>query len=324
MMIDEKTFISKLKEAPDIYEDFGTISYQSKYDIWKKFGDKNYNCLEMGSYRGYTTRLLSSIFNNVVGLEVSEDILEHCRKNNSDNPNVSFEKVDLYDKADWERLEPKLKGKFEVALVDASHSYEHCKDDLIKAIDLGCKHLIVDDVGLYGEVAKALAEIVDEYDIKDLSGMGIDFHHYKLPYFKSEVCPVRSEEQNVGISSFNYSWRLRDKMDIYLNDNNDIRPMFSPMNVQMNVIKNHIKVVDGHLRNKVENGEIVHMPTNEIQELNHLEHFDISNLDSVIPEHDLVCIPYHRVDRIFVRLTDNEVYTDYDDTIFEGAFVELK
>ena len=93
----KKDFLKKLSEVPQKYEDFGTISYQMKLDIFKNFIKKNYSCIEIGCYRGYTTDMFSDIFKNVLALDNSEESLQYARNINRSNNNVTFEKIDLYN-----------------------------------------------------------------------------------------------------------------------------------------------------------------------------------------------------------------------------------
>src|ERR1039458_10309106 len=155
-----------------------------KMDIFNTFKDKKLKCLEVGCYKGYTTDIFSNIFTEVMGLDWNKESLNCAKENNKDNNNVSFTQLDLYNQSEWNaKIEFKYKNKFEVALIDAGHSYENCKSDIVNAINLGCKYIVLDDVGVYDGIKKAVVEIQKEYisQIKSFTYIGIDWKHYKLP-----------------------------------------------------------------------------------------------------------------------------------------------
>ena len=81
---------------------------------------------------------------------------------------------------------------------------------------MGCKHIIVDDVGVYDDIKQALSEIQEEYSdvIDKVYPIGIDWKHYRLPILNVPVYCLRMNEINVGYSGYEFNWILRDKSDI--------------------------------------------------------------------------------------------------------------
>jgi hypothetical protein len=313
-MITEQEFIKTLETTPQKYEDFGTISYQMKLDIFNNFKDKNLKCLEIGCYKGYTTNIFSNIFDEVIGLDNNNDSLECAKDNNKNNKNVSFIKLDLYNPQEWKKIESIYKNQFQVALIDANHSYNSFKTDFTNVINLGCKYIILDDVGVYDSIKKAVEEIKIEYSsqIKSTKTIGIDWKHYKLPLLNVPVFLLRIQEKNIGFSSFRFIWTLRDITDININEGNKFRPMYEPMNVDLQIIRNHADVLSGH--------EFYRMLRNGSKEIIHFT----STSSEIFPKHTFVPFPTHRFSTDEINsFTSNKEIFNQNDTNFEGLIIEL-
>jgi hypothetical protein len=318
----KEQFLEKLHLIPQKYEDFGTITYQMKMDIFNEFNGKNLNCIEIGCYKGYTTDMLSSIFTNVLALDNNDECLSYAKKNNANNPNVSFEKVDLYSPHEWDKIFQNYQDKFEVALVDASHKYEHCKSDIINAIKLGCKYIILDDVGVYDGIKQATSEIATEYSsrIKKIREIGIDWKHYKLPLLNLPVFNFRISEINYGLSTYEFTWILRDKTDIELNGGQVHKHMFDPLNTNIQIIRNYINIVDGHYTNKLKssNSELIREVFSEGMGVY------AANNNSRKPPHKFTPFPIHRFSsREIQNMIDDQENFSLADTNFEGTIIEL-
>tara|TARA_Y100000310_G_scaffold134185_1_gene133181 strand:- start:645 stop:1640 length:996 start_codon:yes stop_codon:yes gene_type:complete len=331
--MNRKDFIKKMSKIPQKYEDFGTITYQMKLDIFAKFINKDLNCVEFGCYKGYTTDLFSTIFKNVLALDKNDECLEYAKNNNRNNKNTSFEKVDLYDDSAVENIVKKYKNKYEVAFIDAWHSYEACKSDILNAMKMGCKYIVLDDVGVYDGLKQAANEISDEYssDIKEIYPIGIDWKHYKLPILNLPIYCLRFSETNLGYSSNEFTWILRDKTDIDINNGSSHRPMFHPMNVNLQVGRNYCEFVSGHIINDVRTRDperVVPVNNSHIPFLQKI----FFNLDMSLttnneykPPHKFVPFPAHRfkskeLESFFLE----DSLFEENDTNYEGLIIELK
>ena len=290
--------------------------------IFTEFNKKNLNCIEIGCYKGYTTDILSNIFTNVLALDNNNECLLYARKNNANNPNVSFEKIDLYNPQEWDNIFQNYQDKFEVALVDASHTYEHCKSDIINAIKLGCKYIVLDDVGVYDGIKQAVLEIVQEYlpRIKNVKGIGIDWKHYKLPMLNIPIFNLRVNETNFGFSEYEFAWTLRDKTDIDLNGGKIYKPMFNPLNVNIQIIRNYINIVNGHFVNelKATNSENIWEMFSDGNGLS------INDKTFQKPPHKFTPFPAHRFSQEEIQnMISNKEHFPSSDNNFEGAIIEL-
>lgn len=325
MIMDRNEFIKRLYKTPQIYEDFGTISYQMKLDIYDKFIGKNLNCVEMGCYKGYTTDLLSNIFTNVLGLEYNAECLEYAKNHNKNNKNTKFERVDLYNQSEVDSIVSSNKDMYQVAFIDAIHNYKSVMSDINNALKMGCKYIILDDVGVYDELKNAVNDLTQEYqdDIVSIQNMGIDWKHYKLPILNLPIINLRVQEINLGFSNYQFSWLLRDKRDIEINDGVTTRPMFDPMNVHIQVVRNYNKLLSGHFYNKLkrENSETlleVFYPTGEGWPF-----FKNSKWEK--PPHKFVPTPVHRFSKkVLESLLVDDILFPENDVDYEGILIEFK
>jgi SAM-dependent methyltransferase len=313
-----------IKSVPQKYENFGTITHQMKRDIHRHFSGKELTCMEVGCYNGYTTNILSKFFKSVTALDNNDVHLDAATKLNSGNANVNFVKVDLYNEDDWQRkVHSVYEDIIDVALVDASHSYEHAKSDIVNAIKLGCKYIILDDVGVYKGIKKCVSEIEAEYAsrIQRVIPIGIDWYHYKLPTLNVAIQPYRALEKNIGSTTTVPHWVLRDDSDIELNGGLVVRQMFNPMNVKLEVIINDVTLVSGHIESD--------LPPEHLFELNStgpiLSYTNTKSQDKNVFE--FVPFPFHRFDgKNWNSMMSEDKTSQYDEdqTNFEGLIIELK
>ena len=87
-----------LKGIPDKRQDTDTTSLKFKRDLIEFF-EKDYQdktCLEIGTNKGYTTRILSFLFKNVITCENDWDLLKFAEDVNKDRDNIEFIKKDVY------------------------------------------------------------------------------------------------------------------------------------------------------------------------------------------------------------------------------------
>jgi hypothetical protein len=138
----------------DKTEDPWTTSLKFKEDLITYFG-KDYNdkvCLELGSHRGYTTKLLSQYFLKVMAVDNNKEFRDFA-KEHWDANNIEYYLMDVYDD-EWKF------DNCDVVCIDCVNDYEHRKKDIDKCIEYFHNPLLViTDYGLFPGVKK----IVDEY-----------------------------------------------------------------------------------------------------------------------------------------------------------------
>lgn len=145
---------SVLKFSKNI-EDIRTCSDKMRIDLGNFFKDMSFTIAEIGSRKGYTTRILSSFFQEVY----SVDNLEWNQFNkhyNRDLRNIQYVSLDIY-KDDWNVLPDNI----DVVLIGTVHTYQACQSDLLNAVKRfkNLKYIIFDNYGVWNGVKP----LVDEY-----------------------------------------------------------------------------------------------------------------------------------------------------------------
>ena len=125
------------------------------------YGDKV--CLEIGTSKGYSTRILSYLFKKVITCENNIDNINFAKDINKDRDNIEFLNKDVYNTSwDFEDID--------VVFIDCNHEINYVLSDIKKAIGL-CKKegdilLIFDDYGL-DNPWEGVKEAIATYDDDD-------------------------------------------------------------------------------------------------------------------------------------------------------------
>lgn len=138
--IDE--LLLEIKE--DKVDNLSTTSFQFKRDLWHFFTDfKDKVCVEFGTHKGQTTRILSFLFKKVYTINNNEN--EVAKELNRDRDNIVYLNFNLYENYTLGISEP-----VDVFLVDAGHAYEQVIMDINRIFSMLCSeecYIIFDDYG---------------------------------------------------------------------------------------------------------------------------------------------------------------------------------
>ena len=136
-----------LNDIPDKRKQVKTTSLKFKKDLIDFFGDdyKDKRCVEIGTHKGYTTRVLSELFKEVISCENNIDLINFAKDLNKDKNNIQFLQKDVYTTS-WNFKD------IDVVFIDCNHEYSYVVRDINNAISL-CetnKELLIvfDDYGL--------------------------------------------------------------------------------------------------------------------------------------------------------------------------------
>ena len=146
-----------LEGIPDKRQDKNTTSLKFKEDVIKYFKSKKLDlCIEVGTNKGWTTRILSMLFKRVITIEHSPALVYTAQENNKDRTNIEYLNGDAYN-SDWG-----LDETADVAMIDCVHAYKNVKQDIENCLECNVKYLIFDDYGL-PESEPAVKVAVDEF-----------------------------------------------------------------------------------------------------------------------------------------------------------------
>jgi hypothetical protein len=136
---DENHFLNKVIHKDEWCK---TTSRKFKEDILRIFKDNKMNdCIEIGSCRGDTTRVLAECFKKVYSFEQSSDNITYIKQRCSDVENVEVSQSDVYG-SDFQIPD------VSVAFIDAGHSTELVKKDIARFLNKNPNMVLVfDDYG---------------------------------------------------------------------------------------------------------------------------------------------------------------------------------
>jgi lipopolysaccharide biosynthesis glycosyltransferase len=160
-----------LSNTLNIEDDVWTCSSKMRYDIYDFFKDKlHFKIAEIGSHKGYSTKVLSKIFSKVYAVDNSIEWTNFSKNFNKDITNIEYVMLDIY-KDSWGVLPDDI----EVSFIDAGHSYEHCKSDIFNSIKQfkNLKYIIFDDYGVWNGVKQIIDELLNNKILKFEKFIGI-------------------------------------------------------------------------------------------------------------------------------------------------------
>ena len=170
------TYIDGVLLVEKGHDDHWTTSTKFKQDLVEVFkhGYDDKVCLELGSHRGYTSKLLSRYFSKVIAVDNDKDFQDFAKQYwNSDN--IEYHLKDIY-KDEWSFIncDP------HVVYIDCVNDYDHRKRDIDRCINYFSNPLlIITDYGLFPGVKQIVDEYVDmgKLVIERTIGMPVGTHY---------------------------------------------------------------------------------------------------------------------------------------------------
>jgi len=158
-------FNQVLENIPDKRQEKNTTSLKFKKDLIEFFGDefKSKTCLEIGTHKGYTTRVLSGLFKKVITCETNTEYINFAKDFNADRDNITYIEKDVYASS-WDDLNL---PKFEVSFIDCNHEYGGVVSDILNCTNYGDteQYIIFDDYGHpKTAVKKAIHDTINQND----------------------------------------------------------------------------------------------------------------------------------------------------------------
>ena len=162
-----------------------TTSRKFKEDVLRIFRDRKMdNCIEIGSCRGDTTRVLAECFKKVYSFEQSSDNITYIKERCSDVDNVEISQADVYD------------SNFEipdvsVAFIDAGHSTELVKKDISRFLNKNPNMVLVFDD--YGQKDESIKKAILETGVKISRHIG-EYNGFKFNRINGEEVTMIGRE----------------------------------------------------------------------------------------------------------------------------------
>ena len=158
-----------LSNIPDKRKDKNTTSLQFKKDLIEFFKNMQLkNCVEIGTSLGYSTYVLSHLFESVTTIDIDINNIQKASKFNSERTNITF----LHGNSttsEWD-----MDCKFDVAFIDADHSHNAVLKDIDTCIKYGTNtmYIVFDDYGLPDGVKPAVDEVLNKGILKVIKYIG--------------------------------------------------------------------------------------------------------------------------------------------------------
>ena len=149
----------KYGNSENIDHDIWTCSDQMRYDIDVFFKDKkHFKIAEIGAHKGYTTKILANIFETVYAVDNSVEWTALNQELNKAAGNIEYVMLDIY-KNSWDILPDDI----EVSFIDAVHSYEGCKSDIVNSLKRfkNLQFIVFDDYGVWPGVKQIVDELLE-------------------------------------------------------------------------------------------------------------------------------------------------------------------
>ncbi len=149
-----KTIEEILEETKeDKFQNLSTTSFKFKTDLWNFFSEipesRLMKCVEFGTHKGQTTRVLSFLFNYVYTINLPKHFTE-AEILNKDRDNIRFCGFDLYSEPIDELFDHQASNVF---FIDAGHDFDQVMSDFSRSLEFKYNEefprwFIFDDYGL--------------------------------------------------------------------------------------------------------------------------------------------------------------------------------
>lgn len=160
-----KTIEELLEECgEDKFQNLSTTSFKFKTDLWNFFinlpDSQKMNCVEFGTHKGQTTRILSHLFNLVYSINLPNHF-DQAERLNSDRQNIKFIGMNLYEQPIDENFKHESCNVF---FIDAVHEFDAIMSDFNRSLNFDHDenfpvYFIFDD---YGQDNRQVWQVVNQ------------------------------------------------------------------------------------------------------------------------------------------------------------------
>ncbi len=199
-----KTIEEILQEiVEDKNDNLSTTSFKFKTDLWNFFSkipeSRIMNCVEFGTHKGQTTRVLSFLFNKVYSINKPNHFAE-AEQLNKDRDNIQFVPFDLYQTDLDDNFRHQACNVF---LIDAGHDFDHVISDFTRTLNLKTNpefpiYYVFDDFGLIKDVHNAIQQLIRLGRLEKVCYIGHEPRHEFQKYppkilfdYEGIICKLR-------------------------------------------------------------------------------------------------------------------------------------
>lgn len=173
-----KTIDEILEEVvEDKKDNLSTTSFKFKRDLWDFFqGFEKKNCVEFGTHKGQTTRVLAHLFNHVYTVNLPNHF-DEAKRLNFDLGNITYVEMDLYQ----DPIDVTFKHKpISVFFIDAVHEFDAVLSDFSRALNFTLDkdvYFVFDDYGCVKDVFYAVEQLIRIKQLQRIAFIGHESGH---------------------------------------------------------------------------------------------------------------------------------------------------
>jgi len=158
-----------LENIPDKRENKGTTSLKFKKDLIEFYKDKNNDTIiELGTHFGYSTKVLSHLFENVITFDNNYEKTCLARAFNQKRDNITYFTEDAYKYHWWE-----TSNQVSAVFIDTVHVYNNVVMDIENCLKINNEcHIIFDDYGMFTDVKRAVDEYIENKKLEFIKFIG--------------------------------------------------------------------------------------------------------------------------------------------------------
>ena len=173
-----KTIDSLLEEiGEDKHENLSTTSFLFKRDLWDFFqGFQAKNCVEFGTHKGQTTRILANLFKKVYTINLPGHF-DLARQLNVDLDNIEYVGLNLYQTPADKNFKH---DQIAMAFIDANHSFDCVMSDFTRVLNFKLDtevYVVFDDYGMHNDVYVAVEQLIRVGQLEKVKYIGHPARH---------------------------------------------------------------------------------------------------------------------------------------------------
>jgi predicted O-methyltransferase YrrM len=151
-----------MSDIPDKRQNKGTTSLVFKKDLWNFLSKHKFSvALEIGTHKGYTTRIISQFVDKIYTIDHNIENIDFAKKHNKKySNNITYIHGDAYSGY----LRNLKIDKIDLCFIDAVHDREHVMYDIETATQHSSSGLTIvfDDYGQFPEVKQSIDDLIEQ------------------------------------------------------------------------------------------------------------------------------------------------------------------
>tara|TARA_Y100000296_G_C5137272_1_gene238905 strand:+ start:355 stop:951 length:597 start_codon:yes stop_codon:yes gene_type:complete len=158
-----------LRDIPGKLDNKGTTSLKFKLELCEWMTENRDMCktktaVELGTCNGYTTRILSAFFKDVITFDQLPERISIAKQFNAGYENIEYHQQDIYNSSWWE-----VDRDVGLVFIDAAHEYEFVKKDFENSEKLPHNDqlfIVFDDYGAFTDVKRLVDQSIESGILK--------------------------------------------------------------------------------------------------------------------------------------------------------------